>query len=200
MPLTDQLSEKELSRIFNLLKHPLRREILRRLSKNSQTYSQLLRKLNVKESSFLNYHLRKMDGLLIEKNDDGKYKLSEIGEICSQLALKIKEKEDIDRFDKFRQLVENLKLTVLGTQIILFLLVIVLLSELTALNVVNTRSTIRYFAGGIAFSSVLLFFIGRKYRREAEEFESKEKIGVFLLILTIYILVQTIIQIAFKLL
>jgi len=67
MPLTDQLSEKELSRIFNLLKHPLRREILRQLSKNSQTYSQLLRKLNVKESSFLNYHLRKMDGLLIEK-------------------------------------------------------------------------------------------------------------------------------------
>ncbi|MEX2701745.1 MAG: hypothetical protein Q6368_001560 [Candidatus Baldrarchaeota archaeon] len=52
MPLTDQLSEKELSRIFNLLKHPLRREILRQLSKNSQTYSQLLRKLNVKESSF----------------------------------------------------------------------------------------------------------------------------------------------------
>jgi len=200
MPLTKQLSEKELSRTFNLLKHPLRREILRQLSENSQTYSQLLRKLNVKESSFLNYHLRKMDGLLIEKDDDGKYKLSEIGEICSQLVLKIKEREDIDRFGKFQQLVENLRLTALGTQIILFLLVIVLLSELTALNVVDTWSTIRYFSGGITFSSVLLFFISRKYRREAEEFESKEKIGVFLLILTIYIPVQTIIQIAFKLL
>ncbi|GAI71857.1 unnamed protein product, partial [marine sediment metagenome] len=41
------LSEKELSQIFNLLKHPLRRGILKQLSKSPQTYSQILKNLNI---------------------------------------------------------------------------------------------------------------------------------------------------------
>ena len=53
-----QLSEKELTQIFKLLKHPLRRAILKQLSKSPRAYSQILKNLNIQESSILNYHLR----------------------------------------------------------------------------------------------------------------------------------------------
>lgn len=78
----------------------------------------LLGKLNVKET-FPNYHLRKMDGLLIEKDDNGSINWAKLEKFAHNLFLKLKKKKI---------------LTVLGTQITLFLLVIVLLSELAALN------------------------------------------------------------------
>ncbi|MFQ6123997.1 MAG: helix-turn-helix domain-containing protein [Candidatus Heimdallarchaeota archaeon] len=195
--LTEQLSEKELSRIFDLLKHLLRRAILRQLSENPQTYSQLLKKLNIKESSLLNYHLRKMEGLLIEK-DDEKYKLSEVGRICLQLILKVKEKEGVKKFRNLQQLVEDLKLKAFGVQIAFFLLVTTLLLELCALNVIDSSTIITRFVGGIAFSSTLLYFMNKKYSGVVIDSRNKEKIEIFILILTIWILIQTIIQITFE--
>ncbi|MHA1454676.1 MAG: winged helix-turn-helix domain-containing protein [Promethearchaeota archaeon] len=83
-----QLTEKELSQIFNLLKHPLRRGILKQLSKSPQAYSQILKNLKIPESSILNYHLREMVDLMIIKDVNGKYELNEVGQICLQLLLK----------------------------------------------------------------------------------------------------------------
>ncbi len=100
-----QLSEKELTQIFNLLKHPLRRAILKQLSKSPRAYSQILKNLNIQESSILNYHLREMDDLMIKKDVNGKYELNEVGKICLQLVLKVKEKEDIRRFNKLQLVV-----------------------------------------------------------------------------------------------
>ena len=97
-----QLSEKELTRIFNLLKHPLRRAILKQLSESPRAYSQILKNLNIQESSILNYHLREMDDLVIKKDVNGKYELNEVGKICLQLVLKVKENEDIRRFNKLQ--------------------------------------------------------------------------------------------------
>ncbi|GAG95051.1 unnamed protein product, partial [marine sediment metagenome] len=115
--------------IFNLLKHPLRRGILKQLSKSPQAYSQILRNLNIQESSILNYHLREMGDLLIKKDVDGKYVLNEIGEICLQLILRVKEKEDIHSFNKFQILIENLKSTLFLFQIV-FLPLVVILAEI----------------------------------------------------------------------
>jgi len=100
-----QLSEKELTQIFNMLKHPLRRAILKQLSKGPRAYSQILKNLNIQESSVLNYHLREMGDLMIKKDVNGKYELNEVGKICLQLVLKVKEKEDIRRFNKLQLVV-----------------------------------------------------------------------------------------------
>ncbi|MBY9017894.1 MAG: helix-turn-helix transcriptional regulator [Candidatus Lokiarchaeota archaeon] len=55
-----QLSEKELSQIFNVVKHPLRRGILKLLSNGPQSYTMILKNLEIPESSILNYHLREI--------------------------------------------------------------------------------------------------------------------------------------------
>ena len=88
-----------------MLKHPLRRAILKQLSKSPRAYSQILKNLNIQESSILNYHLREMDDLMIKKDVNGKYELNEVGKICLQLVLKVKENEDIRRFNKLQLVV-----------------------------------------------------------------------------------------------
>ena len=119
-----QLSEKELTQIFNLLKHPLRRAILKQLSKSPRAYSQILKNLNIQESSILNYHLREMGDLMIKKDVTGKYELNEVGKICLQLVLKVKENEDIHRFNKLQLVVAQYLLAIgiyVGALIILWI-------------------------------------------------------------------------------
>jgi len=72
-------SEEEIySIMFSSLKHPVRRKILRMLSVESLSFSELLEALGV-SSSHLTYHLENL-GELVSKGDDGKYKLSTFGE------------------------------------------------------------------------------------------------------------------------
>jgi DNA-binding transcriptional ArsR family regulator len=71
-------SEEEIySTMFSSLKHPARRKILRMLSEEAMTFSQLLEALGI-TSSHLTYHLENL-GELLSKDDDGKYKLSTFG-------------------------------------------------------------------------------------------------------------------------
>jgi hypothetical protein len=70
--------EDTYSMIFTSLKHPIRRGILRILSDNPQSFSDLQRLLKI-ESSHLTYHLEGLGGLLV-KTEVGKYALSSIGE------------------------------------------------------------------------------------------------------------------------
>jgi hypothetical protein len=69
--------EDSYSMIFASLKHPIRRKILRILSSEPQTFSDLQKQFNI-ESSHLTYHI---DGLgnLLYKTEDGKYTLSSLG-------------------------------------------------------------------------------------------------------------------------
>src|SRR5512136_364087 len=72
-------SEEEIySIMFSSLKHPVRRKILRMLSEESMTFSQLLEALGV-SSSHLTYHLESL-GELLSKTEDGTYKLSSFGQ------------------------------------------------------------------------------------------------------------------------
>jgi len=194
MILNKQLSEKELSQIFKLLKHPLRREILKQLSKGPQAYSQILKNLNIQESSILNYHLREMDVLLIKKDVNGKYKLNEVGEICLQLVLKVKEKDDIHRFNKLQLLLIKLKSTIFMIQIGFLLLVIILDLELYLLNIIDLSSIVEIFASGTIFSTVLsagIFIIFREFK---SNFEKKDKLGTFSILFTTWILIRTILE------
>lgn len=195
------LSEKELSLIFNLLKHPLRRGILKQLSKSPQAYSQILKNLNIPESSILNYHLREMDDLLIKKDVNGKYILNEIGEICLQLILKVKEKEDIHRFNKLQLVVERLKSTIYFIQIVFLPLVVILALELYLLNIIDFGSILGIFTYGVIFS-IVLSIATFKAKKELESIsicntEKKEKFGTFSMLFTIGTLTQIIVILLF---
>lgn len=63
--------------MFSSLKHPARRKILRMLSEQTMTFSQILEVLAI-PSSHLTYHIESL-GELVVKNKDGKYELSSFG-------------------------------------------------------------------------------------------------------------------------
>jgi len=75
-------TEETYSAMFSSLRHPARRKILRMLSEREMTFSQMLEELEI-PGSHLTYHLENL-GELIVKMEDGKYKLSSVGEAaCS---------------------------------------------------------------------------------------------------------------------
>jgi DNA-binding transcriptional ArsR family regulator len=82
-------NEEPYATIFASLKHPIRRKILRMLSKNTMSFSEMLEALNV-SSSFLTYHLENL-GELILKTDDGRYKLSSFGEAALATMTKVED-------------------------------------------------------------------------------------------------------------
>ena len=190
-----QLSEKELSQIFNLLRHPLRRGILKQLSNTPQSYSQILKNLEIPESSILNYHLREMDDLMIKKNVSGKYELNDVGQICLQLVLKVKEKEDIHRFNKLQLVVIQLKRAINFITITFSVLVIILILELSLLNIIGLSSIVMIFSSGAIFSilfSTSIFIMFEKSERSGiNKLKRKEKLGTYFTLFTIWILVQT---------
>ncbi len=71
-------AEDAYSAMFGSLRHPARRKILRMLSENPMTFSQMLEELGI-PGSHLTYHLENL-GEFIVKTEDGKYKLSSVGE------------------------------------------------------------------------------------------------------------------------
>jgi len=188
------LSEKDLSQIFNLLKHPLRRGILKQISKSPQAYSQILKNLNIPESSILNYHLREMDDLLIKKDVDGKYILNEIGEICLQLILKVKEKEDIHSFNKLQLVVEKLKSTLFLIQIGFLPLIIILALELYLLSIIDFGSILGMFTSGVIFSTISGASIIAINKKSDSKLERKELLGTYSINFAIWILIYTILS------
>ncbi len=73
-------TEETYSAMFSSLRHPARRKILKMLSEKEMSFSQMLDELEI-PGSHLTYHLENLGEFLI-KMDDGKYKLSSIGDAC----------------------------------------------------------------------------------------------------------------------
>jgi DNA-binding transcriptional ArsR family regulator len=83
-------TEETYSAMFSSLRHPARRKILKMLSERSMTFSQMLDELEI-PGSHLTYHLENL-GELVVKMEDGKYKLSSVGEACCSI---MKSAEDV---------------------------------------------------------------------------------------------------------
>ncbi len=81
--------EDSYSMIFASLKHPIRRKILRILSSEPQTFSNLQKQFNI-ESSHLTYHIDGLGNLLC-KTQDGKYALSSLGDAAVSIMRKVEE-------------------------------------------------------------------------------------------------------------
>ena len=75
--------EEPYSLMFSSLSHPARRKILRLLADKPRNFSTILETLGL-SSSHLTYHLENLGELLV-KLDDGRYKLSGLGEaaVCT---------------------------------------------------------------------------------------------------------------------
>lgn len=87
-----KLLNVNLESLHKILKHPIRRKIVLELDeKRELAYIDLMNLLEVENTGKLNYHL-KILGDLIEKNGNGKYHLTEKGDLASQLLHKFPEK------------------------------------------------------------------------------------------------------------
>jgi DNA-binding transcriptional ArsR family regulator len=86
-------TEETYSAMFSSLRHPARRKILKMLSERSMTFSQMLDELEI-PGSHLTYHLENL-GELVVKMEDGKYKLSSVGEACCSIMKSAEEVPNI---------------------------------------------------------------------------------------------------------
>ena len=84
-----RFEEEAYSIIFAALKHPVRRKILRLLSKGSRSFTEMQTLSNV-NSPYLTYHLESL-GDLVSKMESGVYKLSSMGEGAVALMEKVEE-------------------------------------------------------------------------------------------------------------
>jgi predicted transcriptional regulator len=77
----------------DVLKHPIRRKIIVALSENpSLTYTDLMRVTDSRNTGKFNYHLKVLADL-IEKDENGKYGLTEKGRLAVQFLQTFKEKQ-----------------------------------------------------------------------------------------------------------
>lgn len=82
-----------LESLHKILKHAIRRKIvLMLLKKKELAYVDLMNLVGIENTGKLNYHL-KILGDLIEKDGNGKYRLTEKGQLASQLLLRFPEKK-----------------------------------------------------------------------------------------------------------
>ena len=77
------------STIFTSLNHSVRRKILKILSEGPRTFSDMFESLGI-SSSLFNYHLENL-GELVSKTEDGKYRLSFLGEAAMVTMSKVEE-------------------------------------------------------------------------------------------------------------
>jgi bacterioferritin (cytochrome b1) len=116
--------EDTYSSMFTALKHPIRRKILKILSKSQSTYTEILNQLNI-DNGLLNYHLDNMADL-ITKNGEGRYRLSSFGEAAVGVTMKVEEAPEIKK--------KPLRLTVAQTTGI-FLILVIGLASVTGLYI-----------------------------------------------------------------
>ena len=81
--------EETYSTIFTSLNHGVRRKILKMLAESPRSFSDMFEDLGISSSHF-NYHLDNL-GDLVSKTEDGKYKLSFLGEAAMAMMSKVEE-------------------------------------------------------------------------------------------------------------
>lgn len=84
-----EFEEETYSLVFTVLKHPIRRKILRVLAGGPRSFTDMQKLFNV-ASPFLTYHLDSMRELVL-KTEEGMYRLSTMGEGAIALMEKVEE-------------------------------------------------------------------------------------------------------------
>jgi len=107
------LSEEDLSYIFQALAHETRRKIVELLAEEGPlNFTEIMSRLGISETGTFGFHIKRMEDLL-EKTDDGKYKLSDLGLVAyniikyareGRVAKIEEEKPSIEKVKVFRYL------------------------------------------------------------------------------------------------
>jgi len=91
--------------VFEVLAHPIRRDILKLLSygDDGTSYTDILGEFAL-STGRLNYHLKQMEGF-IQKNDHLRYTLTPLGKAATDLLVSLKKDlpEDVQKFVKIRK-------------------------------------------------------------------------------------------------
>ena len=99
----------DFERLSAVLKHPIRRKIILTLYERKYlSYVDLMNSVNVVSTGKFNYHLKILDDL-IEKGQDGKYRLTEKGQMVAQLLQKFPKRES-KKEDKILKIGYNLSI------------------------------------------------------------------------------------------
>jgi DNA-binding HxlR family transcriptional regulator len=99
-----QVSQEDVNKIFTALSHEIRREIIRILAEESpKTFSELMNKLDIRDTGTMVFHLRKLEGL-ITKNERGEYILTDLGRRAYQIMNQIK----TERKEKVKEVSEKI--------------------------------------------------------------------------------------------
>ena len=109
------LSEEDLSYIFQALAHETRRKIVELLAEEGTlNFTEIMNRLGISETGTFGFHIKRMEDLL-EKTDDGKYKLSDLGLVAYNIIKYAKEgrvakieeeKPSVEEVKVFRYLVK----------------------------------------------------------------------------------------------
>ncbi|MCD6409606.1 MAG: helix-turn-helix transcriptional regulator [Candidatus Verstraetearchaeota archaeon] len=75
--------------VFEAISHPLRIKVLKLLAAKPRSFSELKRELGVESSGKLDFHLKKMEGL-VALDEEGKYTLTKEGYAALQAVETIK--------------------------------------------------------------------------------------------------------------
>lgn len=85
------MSEEDLSYIFQALAHETRRKIVELLAKEGPlNFTEIMNRVGISETGTFGFHIKRMEDLL-EKTDDGKYKLSDLGLVAYNIIKYAKE-------------------------------------------------------------------------------------------------------------
>ena len=98
------MSESEqISGIFAALKHPIRRRMLDKLSREEgMSFSDLMRSVELEDTGTFGFHLNVLRNL-VEQNEEGKYRLSQLGKVAHQLSKFTKGSEEVRIMTKDEQ-------------------------------------------------------------------------------------------------
>ncbi len=104
----DKIEEETYSLILSVLKHPLRRKILRMLADKPLSFSEILESVAI-DSGHLNYHIKNM-GDIVTHTEDGKYALSSVGYAAIELVGKVEEQDKSNKTIKRTRRISRLAL------------------------------------------------------------------------------------------
>lgn len=83
--MKDKASD-DLSYVYAVLSHPIRRKIIKLVAEDDVSFTELMQKLGFKDTGKLTFHLRQMEQIF-EKTSDGKYRLSSLGKITHKVSV-----------------------------------------------------------------------------------------------------------------
>ena len=143
------MEEVDWSSLHKILSDTTRRSILELLAeKEALSYTEIMALLHVTNTGRLNYHLKAL-GILISKDDQGKYHLTERGKLSVNLLQTFPERATVDR----KKHLSGLKI---AAAVVLLLVGILLISSAVALFAYTPSTVSNTMGGGASVSNQII--------------------------------------------